>query len=70
MLERLEKNIGYVFKNKELLRKLSSQARISAETHSSKYFAEQILDVYRIAIKNKPAHHIPLIDKITNLLKK
>ena len=59
-----------LFQNQELLKKLSSQARISAETHSSNYFAEQILDVYRIAIKRHPKHKIPLFEKMHKLIKK
>lgn len=62
---------GYLFKNKKgyknsteylienpaILKKMSKQARISADAYSSKYFAERVLDVYKIAIgpnkKNK-----------------
>ena len=65
-----KKCIIRLFKDKELHQKLSSQARISAETHSSKYFSEQILDVYKIAINNHPKHKIPLLDKISNLFNK
>jgi 1,2-diacylglycerol 3-alpha-glucosyltransferase len=57
---------GYLFKNKkeyvksitkimndqELWNRLSKQARISAEVHSSKYFAEKVLDVYKVAMKD------------------
>ena len=65
-----KKCISRLFKEKELYQKISSQARISAETHSSKYFSEQILDVYKIAINNHPKHKIPLLDKISNLFNK
>ena len=65
-----KKCIISLYRNRELLKKLSNQARISAETNSSKYFAEQILDVYKIAIKNKPKHRIPIVEKISNLLNK
>lgn len=55
---------GYFFKNKRQYkkeiedfisdpiktRKFGNQARINAELHSSKYFAEQVLDVYKMAI--------------------
>lgn len=55
---------GYFFDNKKeyinaikllmkdhlLLERLGNQARISSEVHSSKYFAEKVLDVYKIAI--------------------
>lgn len=74
---------GLIFKNKKeykkciinlfldhkLLTRISKQARISAETHSSKYFVEQILDVYQIAIQKKPNHKIPLVDRVCNALK-
>ena len=80
----IDKLNGKIFKNKrgykkaiiELyndskeLKRLSKQARVSAEMHSSKYFVESILDVYKIAIKNKPKTIIPLVDKIKNILKK
>ncbi len=62
-----KKCITRLWEDKELLKKLSQQARLSAETHSSKYFAEQILDVYKIAIKNKPKHKIPFFEKIHKL---
>ena len=57
-----------LYRNRDLLRRLSNQARIAADAHSSKYFAEQILDVYKIAIKNKPKHKIPIIEKMHNLI--
>lgn len=59
-----KKHIMTLYKDKQYLRKLSNQARISAETHSSKYFTDQILDVYKIAIKNRPKVKIPLIEKL------
>lgn len=58
---------GYLFKNKreyrrqvlnllehpERLGRLRKQARITADQHSSKYFAEQVLDVYKLAIGDR-----------------
>ncbi len=58
---------GYLFENekeakeiilkiandKKLLQNLSIGARNSADKHSSKYFAEKVLDVYKLALKNK-----------------
>ena len=55
--------------DKDLLKRLSKQARILADTHSSKYFAEKILDVYTLAIKNQPVSKIPLFSKVHNFLK-
>lgn len=65
-----KKQITKIFEDKYLRQKLSSQARISAETHSSKYFAEQILDVYRIAMKGHENKNNTIVDKIQNFLKK
>ena len=65
-----KKCILNLYLDKDLLKKLGSQARITAETHSSKYFAEQLLDVYKIALKNQPKHPIPIIDKIHNIIDK
>lgn len=64
----IEELTGYLFKNKkeyinrilELLddkesrEKMGLQARINSETYSSKYFAERVLNVYRIALKGRP----------------
>ena len=58
---------GYLFKNKKdylnvmfkliqdkkLREKMGSQARINAETYSSKYFAERVLSVYKLAMKGR-----------------
>lgn len=65
-----KKEIIKLYEDKELCKKLSSQARISAETHSSKYFAEQILDVYHIAMKYYEKSKFPIIKKIKNIFKK
>ena len=59
---------GYLFKNKRVYRtrieklladhdklnKIGKQARISTEPYSTKYFAEKVLDVYNLAIGDKP----------------
>ena len=63
-----KKAIINLYKDRDLLNKLSKQARIESEMHSSKYFAEKILDVYKIAIKNKPKHKIPIIDKVSKII--
>lgn len=72
---------GYLFNNKEeceemilklaadkkLTKFLSNGARTSAEQHSSKYFAEKVLDVYKMAIKNKKPSYK---EKISNFFRK
>ncbi len=59
---------GYLFKDKKeyvekvlelvndksLRVRMGSQGRINAEPFSSRYFAERVLDVYKIALKDKP----------------
>ena len=59
---------GYLFKNKKEYKqaiekimndpvfqeRLNRQARINAESHSSKYYAEMVLDVYYTALGGKP----------------
>jgi len=42
--------IEELIENNKLVKKMGNQARINAELHSSKYFAERVLDVYKIAI--------------------
>lgn len=63
-----KKAILTLFHDRTLLSKLGKQARISADKHSSKYFAEQILAVYKIAIENKPKHKISIIDKVHKII--
>lgn len=65
--EECKKYILKIMEDKKLCKILSSGARNSADKHSSKYFAEKVLDVYKIAIKNrKPSYK----EKIDNFLKK
>lgn len=45
-----KKSVLELYNDKNKLDKLSKQARISAETHSSKYYAESVLNVYKHAI--------------------
>lgn len=63
-----KKCIESLLKNKDELKVMSKQARITADSHSLKYYAEQILDVYNFALSTKK--EIKLIDKIKNTLKK
>lgn len=62
------KAIENLYNNKEEYRIMCKQARITAESHSLKYYAEKIIDVYNRAINGS---NVPtLIDKIKNILKK
>lgn len=65
--EECQKIILKIMDDKKLLNNLQNGARNSAEMHSSKYFAEKVLDVYKLAIKNrKPGYK----EKITNFFRK
>lgn len=44
-----KKQVEFLMNDKAKLQKMSLQARISAERYSPKYFAERVLDVYRLA---------------------
>ena len=58
------KSIIELYNDKKLLNRLKKGASNTAEMHTIKYFAERVLDVYNIAIKNRRKSIIPLIDKI------
>ena len=47
------KDIYELYEDNAKLNKLSHQARLNAERHSSKYYAEGVLDVYEHAIGNR-----------------
>ena len=57
-------SIEKLYNNKELLKRLRKGAENTAEMHTVKYFAERVLDVYNIAIKNRRKSIIPLLDKL------
>ncbi len=61
-----------LIEDKEKRKRLSTQARISAEVHSSKYFAEKVLDVYKKALgeEYKINKKKTFIDKIKNQIKR
>ena len=48
-----KKQVRYLMENADLLKSMSRQARITADSHSSKYFAEQVLDVYKTALGDR-----------------
>jgi len=57
------KNITKIYNDKELLNRLRKGAVNTSNMHTIKYFAERVLDVYNIAIKNQPKTIIPLLNK-------
>lgn len=73
---------GYLFKNKhsyvskveklladtDKLERMGKQARISTEPYSTKYFAEKVLDVYKLAVGDKPKDH-SFFGRMKNVIK-
>lgn len=62
--------VEYLFTHKEKKEKMSRQARISSETYSSKYFAERVLDVYRLAIQTNGEDKNTLVGTIEGVIKR
>lgn len=60
--------IEELYNDKELVKRLSNQARINSDRFSSKYFAESVLDVYKRAIEHKNNKQ-NLIEKIVDKVK-
>lgn len=54
--------------NKTQLKIMSKQAKITAESHSLKYYAEKILDVYKCAVKKEEKKN--LFERLKQTLKK
>ena len=56
-----------LYNDKSKIKKMSQQARINAEVHSSKHYAESVLDVYKHAVDNKKSRFgfvSDIIDKV------
>ena len=65
-----EKQILFLYDNKGELDRLDRQARIQAETYSSKYYAERVLEVYNRAIQDKAKEkRFGLLTVIVNKIK-
>ena len=62
--EEYVESIKKIYNDKKLLNRLRKGAENTAEMHTIKYFAERVLDVYNIDIKNKPKTIIPILNKL------
>jgi len=58
------KKINYLVNSQKELFSLAKQARLNAEAHSSKYYAERVLDVYKIAQERKKGFFRSMIDNL------
>ena len=68
--EEYNKQILRLYNNKEERSRFERQARIQAETYSSKYYGERVLEVYNRAIKEKlEENRFGIISKIVKNIK-
>ncbi len=58
-----------LFNDKNKLKLLQKQARLNAEVHSSKYYGERALDVYKHAIEHKKYDNYGVIGKLVGKIK-
>ena len=56
--------INELIKDKKELTKLRKQARINAETHSSKFYAQRVLNVYQHAVENRNHSNYGVVGKV------
>lgn len=62
--------VYYLIENPKEYSKMRRQARVSAEVHSSKYFAERVLDVYKKAIETNDENKDILVGTIEGVIKR
>ena len=64
-----ERIVVELYKDRKILNQLQKQARLNAEIHSSKYYGESVLDVYKHAIEHKQNDNYGVIGKIVDKFK-
>ena len=68
--EEYQKQVLYLYENRNELQKIDKQARIQAEHYSSKNYADRVLEVYHRAIKEKQEENrFGIISKIFKAIK-
>ncbi len=68
--EEYVKSVTKIMNDKKLCLRLSNQSRILSDSKSSTYFADRVLHVYDVAIKNYNIKNEKIINKIKNTIKK
>ena len=56
-------------KDPDKVKQLSKQAKVSSERYSSKYFAERVLDVYKLALSGRD-NNKGFFNRIKNVIKR
>ncbi len=64
------KKVNYLIEHLEVRTSMSKQARISAEKHSSKFFAQSVLEVYQTAIDTSRDSKDKLVGTIEGVIKR
>ena len=68
--EEYQKQVLFLYENRDELQKIDKQARIQAEHYSSKNYADRVLEVYNRAIKEKQEENrFGIISKIIKTIK-
>ena len=68
--EEYEKQILRLYEDRKELARFDKQARIQAETYSSKYYAERVVEVYNRAIKEKKEENrFGIVSKVAKSIK-
>ena len=62
--------INYLIENKKERINMGNQGRINSETYSSKYFAERVLHVYKLALKDKPSKDKSFFGRVRSTVKR
>ena len=63
-------SINKLMDDKKLYNRMSKQARINGEAHSSKYYAEKVLDVYNMALKGESTGDRSFSSRMKNVIRK
>ena len=63
-------SIEKLMDDKKMYNKMSRQARINGEAHSSKYYAEKVLDVYNMALKGDAKGSRSFSSRMKDVIKK
>lgn len=68
--EDYQNKIMYYCNHKNELKKMGKQARNSSQVHSSKYFAERVLEVYKKAIEENGVDKKTFVGRVEDVIKK
>ena len=65
-----QKKVISLIEDQTLLKEMKKEARLSAEPHSAKYFADRVLEVYMKALGNRGVKKRSFFSKMKNVIKR